>query len=89
VDSPKGCPMFDASEGDWEDKFWLVTSSEWSWGESESGSHQDYWGNPIRVMAPNVGPKVTMQRGVIWPRDSLLPGGRGREPRERKRRASA
>jgi hypothetical protein len=22
---------------------------------------------------------------VIWPRDSLLPGGRGREPRERER----
>jgi hypothetical protein len=28
---------------------------------------------------------VTMRRGVIWPRDSLLPGGRGREPRERER----
>jgi hypothetical protein len=33
-----------------------------------------------------VGPKVTTQRGVIWPRDSLLPGGRGREPREAERR---
>jgi hypothetical protein len=31
----------------------------------------------------NVGPKVTTRRGVIWPRDSLLLGGRGREPRER------
>jgi hypothetical protein len=30
-----------------------------------------------------VGPKVTTQRGVIWLRDSLLPGGRGGEPRER------
>jgi hypothetical protein len=27
----------------------------------------------------NVGPKVTTWRGVIWLRDSLLPGGRGRE----------
>jgi hypothetical protein len=36
-------------------------------------------------MAPNVGPKVTTQRGVIWPRDSLLLGGRGRAKRERKR----
>jgi hypothetical protein len=27
----------------------------------------------------NVGPKMTTWKGVIWPRDSLLPGGRGRE----------
>jgi hypothetical protein len=33
----------------------------------------------------NVGPKMTMWRGVTWPRDSLLLGGRGREPRERGR----
>jgi hypothetical protein len=32
-----------------------------------------------------VGPKVTTWRGVIWPRDSLLLGGRGREPRKRGR----
>jgi hypothetical protein len=36
-------------------------------------------------MAPkckaNVGPKVATWRGVIWPRDSLLLGGRRREPR--------
>jgi hypothetical protein len=32
-----------------------------------------------------VGSKVTTQRGVIWPRDSLLLGRRGREPRERER----
>jgi hypothetical protein len=35
----------------------------------------------------NVGPKVTTWRGVTWPRDSLLPGGRGREPRERRERS--
>jgi hypothetical protein len=37
-------------------------------------------------------PKVTTWRGVIWPRDSLLLGGRGREqrePRERERGAGA
>jgi hypothetical protein len=37
-------------------------------------------------------PKVTTWRGVIWPRDSLLSGGRGREqrePRERERGAGA
>jgi hypothetical protein len=37
-------------------------------------------------------PKVTTWRGVIWPRESLLPGGRGsepREPRERERGAGA
>jgi hypothetical protein len=28
-------------QGDWEDESWPVTSSGWSWGESESGSHQD------------------------------------------------
>jgi hypothetical protein len=30
---------------------------------------------------------MTMWRGVIWPRDSLLPGGRGRELRERESEA--
>jgi hypothetical protein len=25
------------------------------------------------------GPKMTTWRGVIWPRDSLMPGGRGKE----------
>jgi hypothetical protein len=34
-------------------------------------------------LSTSVGPKVTMRRGVIWPRDSLLPGGRGREERGR------
>jgi hypothetical protein len=33
----------------------------------------------------SVGPKVTMQRGVVWPKDSLLLGGRGRESQERER----
>jgi hypothetical protein len=28
-------------QGDWEDEFWPVTSSGWSWGELEWGSHQD------------------------------------------------
>jgi hypothetical protein len=37
------------------------------------------------VPVGNVGPKMTTWRGVIWPRDSLLPGGRGRELRERAR----
>jgi hypothetical protein len=36
-----------------------------------------------RNLSTSVGPKVTMRRGVIWPRDSLLPGGRGREERGR------
>jgi hypothetical protein len=26
-----------------------------------------------------------MWRGVIWPRDSLLPGGRRREPKEKEK----
>jgi hypothetical protein len=38
------------------------------------------------VLVGNVGPKMTMWRGVIWPRDSLLLGGRGREPREPRER---
>jgi hypothetical protein len=29
---------------------------------------------------------MTTWRGVIWPRDSLLPGGRGREQRAKKGR---
>jgi hypothetical protein len=33
--------VLDVSEGDREDESWPVTSSGWSWGESESGSHQD------------------------------------------------
>jgi hypothetical protein len=37
----KECPVLDASEGNWEDESWPVTSSGWSWGESEWGSHQD------------------------------------------------
>jgi hypothetical protein len=37
----KRCLVLDASKGDQEDEFWPVTSSEWSWGESESVSHQD------------------------------------------------
>jgi hypothetical protein len=40
---------------------------------------------PFLVTPLSVGLKVTMQRGVIWPRDSLLPGVRGSEPRERER----
>jgi hypothetical protein len=30
----------------------------------------------IHTLLENVGPKVTTWRGVIWPRDSLLPGER-------------
>jgi hypothetical protein len=37
----KECPVLDESEGDWEDESWPVTSSGWSWGELELGSHQD------------------------------------------------
>jgi hypothetical protein len=33
-----------------------------------------------------VGPKVTTWRGMIWLRDSLWQGGRGREPREPRER---
>jgi hypothetical protein len=50
-----------------------------------------------RTTAPNVGPKVTTWRGVIWPRDSLLPTGQGAshmgetesQEGERERRAGA
>jgi hypothetical protein len=42
--------------------------------------------NILFINVGNVGPKITMWRGVIWPRDSLLPGGRGREPRELRER---
>jgi hypothetical protein len=31
-------------------------------------------------------PKVTTWRGVIWPKDSLLPGRRGREQRAKRER---
>jgi hypothetical protein len=37
-------------------------------------------------MLENVGPKVTTWRGVIWPRDSLLPGERERAKRESQER---
>jgi hypothetical protein len=37
----KECLVLDASEGNQEDESRPITSSEWSWGESESGSHQD------------------------------------------------
>jgi hypothetical protein len=43
----KGCLVLDMNEGDQKDECWPVTSSEWSWAESESRSHQDWWGNPI------------------------------------------
>jgi hypothetical protein len=36
-----GCPVLDASKGNWEDESWPIISSGWSWGESESGSHLD------------------------------------------------
>jgi hypothetical protein len=38
------------------------------------------------VLKGNIGPKMTMWRGVIWPRDSLFPGGRGRQQREPRER---
>jgi hypothetical protein len=41
------------------------------------------WHQNVNKCRPKVG------RGVIWPRDSLLPGGRGREPRERERETGA
>jgi hypothetical protein len=37
----KECPVLDLSEGNQEDESWPVTSSGWSWSESEWGSHQD------------------------------------------------
>jgi hypothetical protein len=40
----------------------------------------------VMILVGNVGPKMTMWRGVIWPRDSLLLGGRGRGPREPRER---
>jgi hypothetical protein len=39
-------------------------------------------GKNVKMLMVSVGPKVTTRRGVIWPRDSVLPGGRGREPGE-------
>jgi hypothetical protein len=76
-------------QGDQEDESWPVMSSWWSWGELEWGSHQDYWGAPIRAMhqnVGNVGPKSDhVERSDLAKRFFIAGWERERAKRERER----